>query len=130
MRARSPVSRVGSQARELLESARYENRVVYEIAMREATGLADQPEQPFEPGALHPSGCARLCPGVEIEGGADADQRSRIDLADMRRHPFFLFRHAEPDPDEIGARPVDCGDIGRVFFLRSEGGTEAIGIRQ
>jgi hypothetical protein len=33
----------------LLKSARYENRVVDEIAPRQATGLADKPEQPFEP---------------------------------------------------------------------------------
>jgi len=36
--------------------------------------------------------------------------------ADVRGHPFFLLRHTESDPDEIGTRLVDRGDIGRVLF--------------
>lgn len=102
---------VGRPPRDLLQHVGDEQRVVDQVAVSEPTRLRHQPEQPFQPRALHPDRCAWLRAGMEVERRAYADQRSSFDLAEMLDHPLFLLWHAEPDPDEVRTGFVDGRDV-------------------
>ena len=107
---------VGFPTGELLERAHHEHGDDEKIARGEPPRFGDQAEEPLDAGALHPHGRSRRCAGVKIESRANPDQRRRVNPVDVRGHPFLLFRHPEPDPDEIGLCLVDGRDIGRVLF--------------
>ena len=58
--------------------------------------------------------------GVEIEGGADANHGSRIDLSEMFGHPLFLLWRPEPDPDNVRMSVVDSLYDAGIFFATTE----------
>src|SRR5262245_61701929 len=103
----SPVASVGSPSRELLKGARYKNGIVDEIAMGEPPRLGEQTKKPLDARTLHPDRSPRLIARQKVKGCTDTDQCRSIDSSDVLRHPFLLFRHSEPDPDEIRPRLVD-----------------------
>ena len=46
---------------------------------------------------------------MDVERGADAEQRRRLQAADVSVHPAFLLGRAESDPHEIRLGRVDPG---------------------
>ena len=99
-----------------------EARVVVEVAPPQPPRLLDEPERPLEAEALQAVGRLALEPGVEVEGGADADQDRRVEPVAHRGHPLLLQRHAEADPDDVGAGGVELGGDrgGLVVVERAE----------
>jgi hypothetical protein len=78
--------------------------------------------EPFEAGALDPTGGLRLGAGEEVEGGADADQDRAAEASDVIGHPELLAWGAKPDPDDIGAGGKHALYGG--FILSESEGTE------
>src|SRR6476661_5838868 len=72
-----------------------EQRIVPEVPPPEPPRLLVQPEQPFEPAALHPPRRLGLQAGVKIERGADPNAHGRGQAVAVLMHPPFLFRRAQ-----------------------------------
>src|SRR5687767_5929737 len=79
-----------------------------EVAAPEAAGLVGEAEEPLEAVALHRRGGLRDEAGVEVEGGADGDERHAEALAVLVEEDL-LARAAEADEDEPRAGAADLG---------------------
>src|SRR3954468_2869267 len=108
---------------QLSREPEYEARVVDQVPPPETARLLDQPERPLEPEALERGRGLALKAGVEVEGGADADQHGRHEAVAHGEHELLLERDAEADPDHVGRRGVElAGDrIGLVAGQLAEG---------
>src|SRR3954451_10542877 len=104
---RLATGRAAPSRAELLQEGDHEGGVVLRVAPPEAPRLLRQAVDPLEAVLLHPRRRLRHEPGVEVEGGADADEQRRIELGPHLRHPLLLLRLARPDPDDVGLQPVD-----------------------
>ena len=94
-----------------------EARVVAEVAPPQAARLLQQAERPLEPEPLQAVRGLALEAGVEVEGGADADEHGRLEAGAHGVHPLLLQRHAEADPDDVGVRGVELGgDLGGLLL--------------
>ena len=104
--------------RPLSEEAYDEKRVVLKVALPEAAGFGTKAEEPFEAGALHPARGLLDAPGVEIEGGADADHQGGIQLGKKFGHEAFLLGCAEANPEDVGGGggnlALEVGALGGV----------------
>ncbi len=73
----APVDRELLQSEDLQQEQDKKGRNGCEVAPPEAARFRQQPERPFEPGPLDPSGRVKLDAGEKVEGRADADQHGR-----------------------------------------------------
>ena len=99
------------------------------IAAPQAARFRAQPKQPLEPVSLHPQWRLTLRSCQEVERSPDANHDGRLDAPEMRCHPEFLLRRAQPYPYDVGPRRVDRvnGDLILLCRQRAEG--RAIGAR-
>src|SRR5690606_8449889 len=74
----------------------------------EAARFLKKSEQPFEAAALHPARRLPSSSAVKVEGGADSDHQSAIELRYVIRHEAFLLGRAQADPDDVGPT---CRDL-------------------
>src|SRR6185369_15283038 len=95
-----------------------EQGIVYEIPRPETSRLAEEPERPLETTSLHPPRSLTFQPRVKVKRGAHPDQRGRVQAADVRRHPSFLFWRAQADPYDVGTGGVDPGNQRVIFSVR------------
>src|SRR3954469_21363132 len=99
----------------LARYAGHEARVVAQIAPPQPPRLLSEAEEPLEAESLHERGRLRHQPGMEVEGGADADQDRRSQARAHAGHPLLLLRDADADPDDVRAGGVDSGRDGLVL---------------
>ena len=113
---------LSAQVRGRPSDREHEARVVVEVAAPQSSGFADQPIEPFEAAALHPAWRLWQRPRVDVEGGADTEQRAgaraRPTCAAIQRS---CFGRREADPHEVGAGVVDPRDERLVLLRRSAG---------
>lgn len=108
------------------EDVKDEKRIGNEVAAREAAGFGAEAEEPFEAAALQPTRGLADAAGMKIKGGADADEDAGVERGGVRGHEGFLFRCAETDPDDVGAKSGDFG----VEVEQLVGGERAVGRRK
>src|SRR3954447_603625 len=96
-----------------------EARVVAEVVPPQPPRLLDEPERPLEPEALERLRGLALEAGVEVEGGADADEHRRLETVAHGKHELLLQRDAEADPDHVRLGGVELGGD-RVGLLERE----------
>src|SRR4051794_17549605 len=95
--------------RVLAREAEDEARVVAEVAPPQPPRLLHEPEGPLEAEALERLRGLALEAGVEVEGGADADEHGRLEARAHGEHELLLERDAEADPDDVGLGGVELG---------------------
>ena len=91
-------------AQVLTRETGHEPGVVAGVAPPQAAGLAVQPVGPLQAVALHPRRRLGDEAGVEVEGGADADEQRRGQPGSHARHPQLLLGLSDADPNHRGAR--------------------------
>lgn len=91
--------------------------VVFEVTEGQTARLGYETKDPFQPGALHPSGSAALAAGDEIEGRADGKHHGGHP-AHMLDNPVFLLGAAEANEEQARSRGIDAINHGPVFFRR------------
>src|ERR1041385_4368484 len=104
---------------QLLGERGYEPGVVARVASPQPPRLVGQPERPLEAPVLHPLGRLRDQPGVEVEGGADADEQRGVERVAHLRHPTLLLGLPGADPHDLRPRAVDVLRD-PVLFLRRQ----------
>jgi len=104
-------------------------RAANQIAVPEAAWFLEEAEEPLEAVFAHPDGGAAHGAGVEVEGGADANEDGNGELVAMIEHPALLLGSAEADPDDVGMGGVNHGADFGVFLggERAIRGTEGAG---
>src|SRR5918999_723012 len=111
------ILRASPLGEELPGERRHEAGVRVEVARQQPAGLLPDPVDPLEPALLHPARRHRYAPGVEVDRGADAAHHRHLEAVAHAGHPLLLLRHADPDPQHIGARLVDLRDEGALLLL-------------
>src|SRR5215203_2867721 len=76
----------------LTREADHEARVVAQVAPPQAPWLLGEPERPLQPKPLQRFRRLALEAGVEVEGGADADEHRRLEALAHHPHELLLQR--------------------------------------
>lgn len=117
---------MGPEAQLLGRDPDEEAGVVGEVASPEPPGFAGEAVQPLESAALDPPWGLADATSVEVEGGSDAQKDRGGEAVAIGGHESFLFRGAEPNPEEVGPTRADLVDEGGILGggQRAEGGRE------
>src|SRR5215208_6996784 len=95
----------------------HESGVRRQVAAHQSPGLLPRAIDPLESALLHPRRRHRDAPGVEVEGGPDADHDRDVEAVAHPRHPLLLLGDADPDPEDIGTGLVDLAGNRRLLVL-------------
>src|SRR6185503_13633949 len=102
----------------ILEQIIEEKCIEAKVACQQSPRFGTDAEQPGQSRSLHPGGCIRFQPGVDVEGKANRKDHSAPDGGLVAVDPLLLFWRAESDPDEVRGQSVDFVDNLRLFLRR------------
>lgn len=94
-----------------------ELRVRGKVTSPESPGFSEKPEEPLEPGLLHPLRCLSNQTRVKVEGGAYPYHDRGLHPAQVIRHPSLLLGSRQTHPKQISLGCVNLGDDGNVLLL-------------
>lgn len=111
----SGFERMGPETEFLGRDPDEEAGIVGEVAFPEPAGFTGEAVEPFEAAALDPSWGLADAARVEVESGTNAEEDGGGEPVAVGGHESFLFRRAEPDPEEVRAAAGNLVDQGGVF---------------
>src|SRR5260221_4771506 len=76
---------------------------VGEVTAKQAARFLGEAKDPFRAASLHPDWRPSYPPGEKIYRGTDTDNDRHAQRSIMHGHPFFLFRTAEADEQQVWA---------------------------
>ena len=91
-------------------------KICIHISRNQAFRILHQTKQPFQAKLLHPARRSSYRSRMEIKACPYA-QHDAVQHSGMCRHPFFLFRSSQPDPDKVRLCIIDLFYNRLVLFF-------------